>query len=142
MRSPLSGTLSSAWPTFSCSSSEDSFLSHEWSKHGTCTEGVIADDGTGSAEHAYFAAALNQYSSTDIYNTLSNARITPGGSYSLDSVTSALSVAFGTTYLQCDSNGNLWQVYTCLGADATSQQACPVAPGGDACPSTVNYPTD
>jgi ribonuclease I len=41
------------WPTCSWSgNTEDQFLSHEWSKHGTCT---------GETQHAYFAQVLNLF---------------------------------------------------------------------------------
>lgn len=140
--SDLMSSIQNNWPTFSCHGGEASFLGHEWSKHGTCTENVIADDGSGNAEHAYFNAALNLHGQNDIYNTLANASITPGDSYSLSSVTDALSAAFGTAYVQCDKKGNLWQAFTCFDPTAATPQDCPTAPGGDECPDTVYYPTD
>jgi hypothetical protein len=58
-----------SWPTFVCSKKgARKFWSHEWTKHGTCSESVLD-------MHAYFAAALKLKDKVDLLQTLKNAGI-------------------------------------------------------------------
>jgi len=53
------------WP--SCQGQEDSFLSHEWDKHGTCTP---------FDEYTYFSIGLNLFATYDWQNQCSSKGVT------------------------------------------------------------------
>ncbi|KAK7845533.1 extracellular ribonuclease le [Quercus suber] len=56
-----------SWPTLACpSSSGSSFWSHEWEKHGTCSESILN-------QHGYFQAALNHKDKVDLLQILESA---------------------------------------------------------------------
>lgn len=107
------------WPTLSCPSNDGTkFWSHEWEKHGTCSEDVLD-------KHAYFQAALKLKDDANLLGALQNAGINPnGGSYSLDSIKEAITTGTGhTPWIQCSDDGGsgsssgnsqLYQVYLCV----------------------------
>ncbi|GAB4840018.1 hypothetical protein Ancab_020727 [Ancistrocladus abbreviatus] len=64
--SDLISTMETEWPSLSCPSSDGiSFWTHEWNKHGTCSESMLN-------EHAYFQAALNLKSQSGLLQALQN----------------------------------------------------------------------
>nr|BAO05319.1 S-like ribonuclease [Aldrovanda vesiculosa] len=136
----LLSQMQTEWPSLSCPSSDGtSFWSHEWDKHGTCSESVLN-------EHSYFAAALSLKNSTNLLQTLANAGITPNGnSYNLSDILAAIKQ--GIRYdaaIQCntDQNGNsqIFQVYICVDTTGQNIIECPVYPTNK-CPSSINFPT-
>ncbi|GAB2297187.1 hypothetical protein Dimus_031300 [Dionaea muscipula] len=137
----LLSQMQTEWPSLSCPSSDGtSFWTHEWNKHGTCSESVLN-------EHAYFQAALSLKNSSNLLETLANAGITPNGnSYNLSDVLAAMKQATGgyDAYIQCntDQNGNsqLYQVYMCVNTSGQSFIECPVAPSQNCNPS-IEFPS-
>nr|POE81509.1 ribonuclease 3 [Quercus suber] len=102
--SDLMTNLQKDWPSLSCPSSNVSrFWSHEWEKHGTCSESQID-------QHDYFEAALNQKKKVNLQQILRIARIEPDdGFYSLDNIVRAIIKGIGhTSRIECnkDSHGN------------------------------------
>eukprot|EP00270_Netrium_digitus_P004302 TRINITY_DN15317_c0_g5_i1.p1 TRINITY_DN15317_c0_g5~~TRINITY_DN15317_c0_g5_i1.p1 ORF type:complete len:349 (+),score=63.83 TRINITY_DN15317_c0_g5_i1:121-1167(+) len=145
LMSDLRTMLVSVWPTFSCgATSGDYFWGHEWAKHGTCTEGEIPNDGSGSTEHSYFSAALALYKKVNVIDALGRRGIRPSAvrSYSFTDVKSALTSAFGATsiYLQC-AKGQIWQVYVCVDVHGRSIISCELPSSArGSCPTRVTYP--
>lgn len=65
--SDLISRMQQDWATLACpSNSGSTFWSHEWDKHGTCSESVLD-------QHAYFATALNLKSKLDLLQILQSA---------------------------------------------------------------------
>ncbi|ORZ13738.1 RNase Sy [Absidia repens] len=87
------------WPSFKGRSNYDEFWSHEWNKHGTCVTTLDPKCFSNFNDHDdvydYFTTALQLHETYDLYTILSNADITPGGSYSLDQFESAIRSATG-----------------------------------------------
>lgn len=157
------------WATLACpSNSGSTFWSHEWDKHGTCSESVLD-------QHAYFAAALNLKSKLDLLQILQSAGIiqssfkfksitTPfflvfhglkypcnpginpdGGVYSLSSIRSTIGSAIGhTPWVECnvdqDGNSQLYQIYVCVENSGSDLIDCPVFPRGK-CGSSIEFPS-
>lgn len=128
------------WPTLACPSGNGLvFWSHEWTKHGTCSESVLD-------QHDYFATTLTLKNQINLLQSLENAGIHPdGGSYSLESIKSAIEQETGfTPYVECnvDESGNsqLYQVYMCVDSSASNLIACPIFPRGK-CGSQIMFPS-
>ncbi|KAK1553033.1 hypothetical protein Q3G72_027587 [Acer saccharum] len=63
----LISRMQTSWPTLACSSGHGSkFWSHEWDKHGTCSESVLD-------QLAYFEAGLNLKDKIDLLQILKNS---------------------------------------------------------------------
>ncbi|KAJ4980509.1 hypothetical protein NE237_031346 [Protea cynaroides] len=136
----LESSLQVSWPSLSCPSSDDtSFWTHEWDKHGTCSETILD-------EHAYFSAALDLKNQNDLLSILNSAGILADGSfYSLSSITQAIEGGVGyTPGIDCntDASGNsqLYQVYLCVDIFGADFIQCPVLPS-DTCQSTIAFPS-
>ncbi len=55
------------WPSLSCPSSDNvQFWTHEWEKHGTCSESVLD-------QHSYFETTLNLKEKSNILGALKSA---------------------------------------------------------------------
>ncbi|KAH7846527.1 hypothetical protein Vadar_014967 [Vaccinium darrowii] len=139
--SDLISSLQTSWPTLACPSSDgSSFWSHEWDKHGTCSESIFD-------QHGYFKLALNLKAQVDLLQILQGAGINPdGGSYSLSSIQGAINKAIGSTpFIECnvDASGNsqLYQVYICSDTSGSNIIQCPVMPTSGKCGSSVEFPT-
>ena len=139
-------------------SSEQGFINHEWTKHGTCwnpTYGylnqmpsavrsiVSTARSSGSQNPADFLRLVVALSKDayNVYNILANAGITPSQSttYSYNSIVNALGNKLGISQFNvaCQS-GNLQAVYFCL--DKNYQPTdCSSRPSN--CGSEVGYPT-
>ncbi|MED6130503.1 Ribonuclease pancreatic beta-type [Stylosanthes scabra] len=138
--SDLISTMQKEWPTLACPSGNGiQFWTHEWDKHGTCSESILN-------QHDYFAAALNLKQKANLLQALTSAGINPdGGSYSLSSIKSAISGSVGfTPFIECnsDSSGNsqLYQVYLCVDTNASAFIDCPVFPNSK-CGSNIEFPS-
>ncbi|XP_020979577.1 ribonuclease 1 [Arachis ipaensis] len=136
--SNLISTMQKEWPTLACPSGNGiQFWSHEWDKHGTCSESLLN-------QHDYFEAALNLKQKANLLQALTSAGINPdGGFYSLSSIKNAISDSIGfTPFIECnsDSSGNsqLYQVYLCVDTNASSFIDCPVFPHGK-CASNIEF---
>ncbi|KAL8483382.1 hypothetical protein ACS0TY_026183 [Phlomoides rotata] len=128
------------WATFAFPSGTGTqFWSHEWEKHGTCSENVLN-------QHSYFRTALNLKSKLDLLQILQSGGINPdGGSYSLSSIKSTISNAIGyTPWVECnrdeDGNNQLYQIYVCVDSSGSNIIECPVFPHGK-CGSTIKFPS-
>uniref|UniRef100_A0A2N9IWV7 Uncharacterized protein n=1 Tax=Fagus sylvatica TaxID=28930 RepID=A0A2N9IWV7_FAGSY len=129
-----------SWPTLACpSSSGSAFWSHEWEKHGTCSESILD-------QHGYFEAALNLKGNVDLLQILESAGIQPdGSSYSLSSISDAIKGAIGyAPGIECnvDASGNsqLYQIYLCVDTSGSHLIKCPVLPKGG-CASNIEFPS-
>ncbi|XP_010108673.2 ribonuclease 3 [Morus notabilis] len=137
--SDLMGSLQKNWPSLSCPSSNGfRFWSHEWEKHGTCSESELN-------QHDYFATALKLKEKVNLLKILKNAEIEPDdGFYSLDSIVKAIeAVTSHAPGMECnkDSAGNsqLYQVYLCVDTSGSEIIECPILPRGR-CDSSVQFP--
>ncbi|XP_043699573.1 extracellular ribonuclease LE-like isoform X1 [Telopea speciosissima] len=138
--SDLVSSLQISWPSLSCPSSDDtSFWSHEWDKHGTCSESVLN-------EHGYFAAALNLKGQVNLLQILKSTGIQPdGGFYNVNSITQAIAGAVGyTPGIDCnkDTSGNsqLYQIYLCVDTSGANFIECPILPSTK-CSSSIEFPS-
>lgn len=136
----LRSSLQKNWPTLACPSGNGvTFWTHEWEKHGTCSESVLD-------QHGYFQAALDLKKQVNLLQALTNAGINPdGGSYSLSSIKSAIQEAVGfTPWIECntDASGNsqLYQIYLCVDTSGKNLIECPVFPKGK-CGSEIEFPS-
>ncbi|CAL9162660.1 unnamed protein product, partial [Musa hybrid cultivar] len=136
----LLSTMRQKWPTLACPSSDGTqFWTHEWEKHGTCSESVLD-------QHGYFQAALKLKKQVDVLRILQDAGIQPdGGDYSLKSIVSAISDAIGyTPWIECNNdeagNSQLYQVYLCVDTSAAKLIECPVLPR-KRCGSEIEFPS-
>lgn len=127
--------------------SNDDFWVHEWSTHGTCISTLdpscFSDYTTGEEVPPFFQTVVNLFKTLPTYTWLSNAGITPGSSYALSDIQSALSNEHGgEVYLGCQ-DGSLYEVYYYFNARGPVQNAdftAISAVGGTGnCPSTVTY---
>ncbi|KAL6983486.1 ribonuclease T2 [Sarracenia purpurea var. burkii] len=138
--SDLVSRLQKSWPTLACPSSNgNSFWSHEWTKHGTCSESVLD-------EHEYFRSALDLKDKLGLLQILEDAGINPDGqSYSVDSISEAIEGSIGhAPGIQCNydaSNENqLYQVYICVDTSGKNFIECPVLPS-EKCASSIVFPS-
>ncbi|KAI9084428.1 hypothetical protein K1719_033618 [Acacia pycnantha] len=88
--SDLRSSLQKEWPTLACPSGNGiQFWSHEWEKHGTCSESVLQ-------QHDYFEAALTLKQKSNLLQALNSAGIEANrGSYSLNNIKGAIKEATG-----------------------------------------------
>lgn len=129
------------WPSLACPSSDNThFWSHEWNKHGTCSEAILN-------QHDYFSSALLLKSQYNLLQMLESAGIQPNGQfYSLRSIQRAIEEAIGyTPGVECnvDSSGNsqLYQIYLCVDSSAGSDLVvCPILPRSK-CGSEIEFPS-
>ncbi|KAM7251261.1 hypothetical protein ACFE04_023144 [Oxalis oulophora] len=128
------------WPTLACPSGDGiQFWSHEWEKHGTCSESALD-------QHGYFEAALGFKSQTNLLKALTSAGINPdGSSYTINQIKDAIKEGTGfTPFIECnkDESGNsqLYQVYLCVDKSGANLIQCPTFPHGK-CGSQIEFPS-
>ncbi|XP_030443472.1 ribonuclease 3-like [Syzygium oleosum] len=138
--SDLIGSLEKNWPSLTCPSSDDTkFWTHEWDKHGTCSESELD-------QHEYFEAALKLKQKVNLLQILENAGIKPNNEfYSLESVKEAIKEAVGfEPGLECnvDSSGHsqIYQMFVCVDTSGSELIKCPVLPRSR-CASKVQFPS-
>ncbi|CAL1370873.1 unnamed protein product [Linum trigynum] len=138
--SNLISTMQKDWPTLACPSGNGvTFWSHEWDKHGTCSEDVLD-------QHSYFSRALSLKNQTKLLQALTTAGIKPnGGSYSLSRIKSAIQSGVGyIPFIECntDESGNsqLYQVYLCVDNSGSKLIECPAFPHAK-CGSQIEFPS-
>ncbi|XP_041010771.1 ribonuclease 1-like [Juglans microcarpa x Juglans regia] len=138
--SDLSSNMQKNWPSLACPSSNSvGFWTHEWVKHGTCSESVLD-------QHGYFASALNLKQRSSLLQSLNRAGIEADGkSYSLQNLKEAIKEAIGyTPWIGCnaDASGNsqLYQIYLCVDTSGSDFIECPVFPKGK-CSSAIEFPS-
>ncbi|WCJ21286.1 ribonuclease 1 [Euphorbia peplus] len=136
----LRSSMQTNWATLACPSGDGvTFWSHEWEKHGTCSESVLN-------QHGYFETALKLKSEAKVLQHLESAGIQPNdGFYSLSSIKTAIQKGLGLNpWIECntDSSGNsqLYQVYLCVDTSGSNLIECPVFPNGK-CASQIQFPS-
>ncbi|XP_009360332.2 ribonuclease 3 [Pyrus x bretschneideri] len=137
--SELLTSLNKNWPSLSCPSSNGyRFWSHEWEKHGTCSESELD-------QKEYFEAALKLREKVKLLQILKNAGIVPNDElYNLESIVEAIKEGVRhTPGIECnkDSAGNsqLYQIYLCVDTSGQDIIECPLLPKGR-CASKVQFP--
>ncbi|KAF2298851.1 hypothetical protein GH714_028317 [Hevea brasiliensis] len=137
--SDLMSSLQKNWPTLACPSGDgNKFWSHEWEKHGTCSESELD-------QHDYFEASLKLKEKANLLQVLKNAGIKPDDEfYELDSIEEAIKDAIGyTPGIECNVDGSrnsqLYQIYLCVDTSASEFIECPMLPKGR-CASRVQFP--
>ncbi|ORZ07399.1 RNase Sy, partial [Absidia repens] len=82
------------WPSFNGPARNGEFWSHEWERHGTCVTTLnpkcFSDNTPYQDVYTYFSTTLQLQQQYDLFSMLSDANITPGGSYSLDEFEEAI----------------------------------------------------
>lgn len=90
------------WASLACPSSNGlTFWSHEWDKHGTCSESVLN-------QHSYFSSALNLKDQVNLLRALKSA-----GKYIYPPNMILLNFIIGTVLLlikNCDRNSTKWAI--------------------------------
>nr|GMD00359.1 extracellular ribonuclease LE-like [Ipomoea batatas] len=100
--SDLVSRMQEDWPTLACPSGDGTeFWSHEWEKHGTCSESVLE-------QHSYFQTTLDLKKNTNLLQALQDAGINPdGNSYSLGSIKDAIKSAINyTPWIECNNDAD------------------------------------
>ncbi|XP_038678880.1 ribonuclease 3-like [Tripterygium wilfordii] len=137
--SDLISSLQKTWPTLSCPSNDGvNFWTHEWEKHGTCSESELD-------QHDYFQAGLKLKETANLLQILKDAGIKPDDRfYELDSIVDAIKE--GTKYtpgIECNvdqsHNTQLYQIYMCVDTSGSDFIECPILPRGR-CQSSVQFP--
>ncbi|XP_048318813.2 extracellular ribonuclease LE [Ziziphus jujuba] len=138
--SDLISSLQKNWPTLACPSGNGTaFWSHEWDKHGTCSESLLD-------QRAYFQTTLNFKKQANLLQILTTAGIRPNGeSYSLEDIKGAIQGGTGfAPWIECntDSSGNsqLYQIYLCVDTSGSNFVECPIFPNGK-CGSNIEFPS-
>jgi ribonuclease T2 len=112
-------------------SSANSFHSHEWEKHGTCS---------GMSQETFFSTVLNLAQNLAVYQALENSGITPGGSYECSAIASALQSQYGVSSFSVQSqNGYLSAIQLCVDTNLNVMN-CPDGSDSDICSGSVSYP--
>ncbi|XP_058790237.1 ribonuclease Oy-like [Phymastichus coffea] len=87
--------LNEKWP--SAMYDNDSFWSHEWKKHGTCSNLKATDTVT-----KYFSTSLRLFDAYNLGGILAEANILAGNNYTLDSLHGAIKRKLGVNvFVQC-----------------------------------------
>jgi len=109
-------------------SSADSFHSHEWLKHGTCSRMSQAD---------YFSTAMKIGKNVNVFSALQSNKIVPGGVYNCQDVANAIRqhLKINTFTLQ-SVNGYLTSLKLCVDKDLRLINC----PSGSICSGRVQYP--
>ncbi|XP_050237200.1 ribonuclease 1 [Mercurialis annua] len=136
----LASSMQKNWPTLACPSGDGmTFWSHEWDKHGTCSESILD-------QHGYFKTTLDLKKQVNLLQALQSAGIQPNGdTYSLSSIKSTIQQSIGyNPWIECntDESGNsqLYQIYLCVDTSASNLIECPVFPHGK-CASEIVFPS-
>ncbi|XP_058769210.1 ribonuclease 1-like [Vicia villosa] len=139
--SDLKTSLLKNWPTLACPSGNGiQFWTHEWEKHGTCSESRLK-------QHDYFETTLNLKQKSNLLDALTSAGIqADGSSYSLSNIKRAIQSQVGfAPFIECNvdssRNSQLYQVYLCVDTSGLNFIDCPVFPNGKPCGSNVELPS-
>ncbi|KAI8473511.1 MAG: ribonuclease T2-like protein [Monoraphidium minutum] len=100
------------WPSWA--GPNTGFWAHEWTRHGTCAQGVVG------GERSFFKAVLGLHKRLVIEDALTSAGIGPSGNTSYDgrALHAALKDGLGTYHhIFCDMHGNLAEIWSCIGLD-------------------------
>ncbi|XP_047062778.1 ribonuclease 1-like [Lolium rigidum] len=137
--SDLKNGMDRNWATLSCKSNDSTgFWSHEWEKHGTCSN---------MDQHAYFAAALEFKARFNLTQILLDAGVVPSDeeTYGVSSILDAITAATGSKpSIGCNKGVSgemqLYEVYHCVDRTGTRPVDCPGTVQGRKCTDTVQFP--
>eukprot|EP01121_Diplochlamys_sp_Union-15-3_P004006 TRINITY_DN1396_c0_g2_i3.p1 TRINITY_DN1396_c0_g2~~TRINITY_DN1396_c0_g2_i3.p1 ORF type:complete len:207 (+),score=26.77 TRINITY_DN1396_c0_g2_i3:44-664(+) len=130
--SSLVPSMKILWPDLE-ENDDNSFWSHEWSKHGTCAMTDVPLD----TQFNFFSATLKLRQSVNLLKALSVSGITPGKSYTTSQIHQAIQSSIGfDPSLDC-RNGNLQEIHLCVSKSLEFVNCQGLT---DSCPTTVNYP--
>uniref|UniRef100_A0A0E0AN17 Uncharacterized protein n=1 Tax=Oryza glumipatula TaxID=40148 RepID=A0A0E0AN17_9ORYZ len=110
----LVNPLNQSWPSLLRNETNLELWSHEWEKHGTCSN---------LSQHGYFAAALALDTLTNLTGILADGGVVPSDekTYTLGEISDALARGTGfTTYLRCSQDERnygetlLYEVLQCV----------------------------
>ncbi|KOM51807.1 hypothetical protein LR48_Vigan09g046600 [Vigna angularis] len=123
--------LDQDWPSYTTIRTNKEFWSHEWSKHGSCSN---------MSEIDYFKLALDIYANNDIQQILGYSNILPGNTYEVNKIILAIRTSpIGVEpQLKCE-NGDLIEIRLCLNNNPIPQYInCPSRPSST-CPINVSF---
>ncbi|KAF9356323.1 ribonuclease T2-like [Mortierella sp. AD094] len=123
----------------------NSFWSHEWSKHGTCVSTLAPSCDPNYVQdqdvYNYFNTALGLRQQYDLYTALANAGITPGSNPDVADMHSAIQTAFGVdAEINCQS-GSLSEIWLFFNVQNTNQFVLTDAQSKGSCKGSISYPT-
>ncbi|KAL0327170.1 UNVERIFIED_CONTAM: Extracellular ribonuclease LE [Sesamum angustifolium] len=133
--SDLFSRLEVSWATLACPKNNGTkFWSHEWEKHGTCSESALD-------QHSYFEATLNI---KDKVNLLQILEAADDNFYNVEDIKEAIKAGTGyAAAVECNSdpskNAQLFQVYLCFDASGKDLIECPVIPKRK-CNTSIQFP--
>ncbi|KAL2233548.1 extracellular ribonuclease LE-like [Sesamum indicum] len=126
--SDLLGKMEVDWPTLACPTNGGTrFWTHEWEKHGTCSESVLD-------QHSYFEAALNIKNKVNLLKVLEDAGIQPNDQfYREPQIREAIKAGIGyTPAITCNTdsskNRQILEIYLCVDASGKDLIECPKFP--------------
>ncbi|KAJ5578741.1 Ribonuclease T2 [Penicillium hispanicum] len=125
---------------------DESFWSHEWSKHGTCINTIDPSCYTDYSEQEevgdFFQKVVDLFKTLDTYKALSKAGITPDDSktYSLSDIESALSDLHDgkQAYVGCEDGklNQVWYFFNVAGNAIDGQYEATATLSKTSCPSS------
>lgn len=127
-------SLDTYWPSFQ--EDDQSFWTHEWSKHGTCSAPLY------TSQLEFFKGALGARAKYDLYQALASASITPSNSatYQASDIEAAVNKALGTTpIISCGYHNEISEMGLCLDKQL-QPMACPSSQPQQ-CTGEVGYPS-
>jgi len=111
--------------------SQNTFHSHEWTKHGTCSR---------MTQNQYFSTVIKLAETLDIYSTLAKHGITPGASYDCNKITSVIKQEYGVEAFNVTlTGGNLSSIEMCVDLKLNPVD-CPESTTPTACHGNAKYP--
>ncbi|WJX62570.1 ribonuclease T2 [Trifolium repens] len=137
--SDLIKNLEKNWPSLNCPSNDGIKLwSHEWMKHGTCSESELT-------QHDYFQTALKLKQKLNLLQIFKNAGIEPNNKfYNIGNFLDAIQEATGfLPGIECNRdsthNSQLLKIYMCVDISGSNFIECPGVPMG-ICGDKVQFP--
>ncbi|XP_059654456.1 ribonuclease 1-like [Cornus florida] len=140
------GRLEKVWPTlnptFWRKGSSAAFWTHEWNKHGICSNSTLN-------ALQYFQSAIAQKDNIDLLQALRaapyNINPSPNINYSRSDIEKAVSQRIGAqAYISCGLLRNsvplLYEIYICLDYHMTNYINCPQYNYGRQCPADATHP--
>ncbi|KAI9022229.1 ribonuclease T2-like protein [Phycomyces nitens] len=138
----LYSSMNTYWPSYN--DDNNVFWTHEWGKHGTCVTTLapacFGNDYTKYDDmYGYFNKVLSLRKEYDLYKIFSNAGITPGGTYTVAAMSSAIEKALGVSAKITCSSGNLSEIWLYFYVKGTSDYVLTDSIASS-CSGSVYYP--
>ncbi|KAF9204645.1 ribonuclease T2-like [Haplosporangium sp. Z 27] len=122
----------------------NSFWSHEWSKHGTCVSTLapscISNYVQDQDVYTYFSTALALRAKYDLYGALASAGILPGSNPTASAMHAAIQSAFGVdAEINCTS-GSLSEIWLFFNVQNGNQYVLTSPESTGSCSGSISYP--